>query len=278
MRNSPDPLVHRQRQQQLIQHVQQLLDDPRLRVDTTRGRRPVPDFGRDVSKRDRSAELKRLASQLSVSGQDLENRMPVDPAIEAVLWQRAWGLFRQTVGRIEAACISPMRALLAHESPAPLDGGAVQKLLGELSPPGRSRGVPTTLVLMSSGGFTLEAHELAERRADRTLIFVEPNDAGGWTVTGPVETKSLVDLFDPETDQAKRQRLRALIESDPAALSAAGRPADLLAAQTQLPIQWIETELRSYAADHPGLTARRMDGRVVLLREGVPPAGGGASA
>ena len=39
MKNSSDPSVHRQREQQLIQHVERLLNDDRLRVDTTRGNR-----------------------------------------------------------------------------------------------------------------------------------------------------------------------------------------------------------------------------------------------
>jgi hypothetical protein len=45
---------------------------------------------------------------------------------------------------------------------------------------------------------------LAERRADRTVVLAEPNKAGGWAVHGPVETKALVDLFDPEAEESKR--------------------------------------------------------------------------
>ena len=49
-----------------------------------------------------------------------------------------------------------------------------------------------TIVLMSTSGFSMEAHELAERRLDRTVILPEPNHAGGWTITGPAETKAAV--------------------------------------------------------------------------------------
>jgi hypothetical protein len=72
--------------------------------------------------------------------------------------------------------------------------------------------VPTTIVLVSTSGFTLAAHELTERRPDRTVILVEPNDAGGWSVFGPVETKALVDLFDPEAEDEKRRRVRGAID------------------------------------------------------------------
>ena len=43
--------------------------------------------------------------------------------------------------------------------------------------------------------------------------------------------------------------------------------------RTQLPLPLVEAELRAYAKGHPGLVAKRLDGRVVLFREGsVPPA------
>ena len=41
MRNSPDPSLHRERERQMIEHVERLLDDDRLRLDTIRGRVPA---------------------------------------------------------------------------------------------------------------------------------------------------------------------------------------------------------------------------------------------
>ena len=41
MKNSPDPAVHQQLERQMMEHVERLLGDERLRVDTTRGRRSV---------------------------------------------------------------------------------------------------------------------------------------------------------------------------------------------------------------------------------------------
>src|SRR5437763_1246679 len=135
MKNSPDPAVHQHLERQMMEHVERLLADERLRVDTTRGRRPV-----------------------------------------------------------------------------------------------------TTR-------FEMNANELAERRADRTLILVQPNDAGGWTATGPVETKALVDLFDPEAEQQKRNRIRNYIAENDLDLLGSGIPVDKVAAKTQLPLQLVEAEL-----------------------------------
>jgi DNA repair exonuclease SbcCD ATPase subunit len=46
---------------------------------------------------------------------------------------------------------------------------------------------------------------------------------------------------------------------------------DKLAAQTRLPEQLVESELKSYARENPGLAAKRLDGRVVLFREAAAP-------
>jgi hypothetical protein len=276
MKNSPDPAVHRQREQQLIQHVQSLLDDDRLRVDTSRGRRPVNNLLREVNKSNRAVDLKRVMSELGVPDRELEARMPVGESMEILLARRKWFILRQPVGRLKVVCLSPTRALLKGEEPKPMTPGDVQKALSEVPPP--LRGVPLTLVLVSTSGFTLEAHELAERRADRTLILVEPNDAGGWSVHGPAETKSLTDLFDPEAEEEKRQRVRTYIAENKGDLITSGIATDRIVAKTQLPLQMVENELKAYAKENAGLVAKRLDGKVVLFREGAAPAASAPAA
>jgi hypothetical protein len=198
--------------------------------------------------------------------------MPTGQMLDVLLAKRKLLLLRQPVGRLKVICVSPTRALLKGESPKPMDTGDIQKVLSEVPPP--LKGAPTTLVLMSTSGFTLEAHEVAERRADRTLILVEPNDAGGWNVYGPPETRALSELFDPEGEEPKRQRVQQDIEAHRDALTGGGIAADKVAARTHLPIQLVDAELKGYAAGHAGLSARRLDGRMVLFREGTaaPPA------
>src|SRR5437588_6926263 len=203
---SNDPSIHRHREQQLIHHVERLLEDERLRVDTTMGRRPVTAFTRNVSRSDKAVELKRLMSDMNMPDRELQSRMPVGEAVEVTLSQRRWWFFRATVGRVRIVCVSPTKALLTGDEPKPMSTPELQKLLASIPP--SVGGVPQTVVVLSTSGFTREAHEVAERRAERTVIMVEPNEAGGWTVTGPVETKSLADLFDPEGEEQKRQRVR----------------------------------------------------------------------
>jgi hypothetical protein len=279
-RTSTDPAVHRQQENQLMEHVQRLLQDERLRLDTKLGRRPITAFTRDVSRTDKSVDLKRMMSEMNIPDRELQSRMPVGEAIEVTLSQKRFWVLRSVVGRLRVVAVSPTRALLRGEDPKPLTPTEVNKLLSQMPP--SLGGVPVTLVLLSTSGFTLEAHELAERRADRTVILAEPNGAGGWTITGPAETKGLSDLFDPEGEDQKRQRVRELIEESKLDLLTSGLATDRLAAKSQLPVQVVEAELKTYAKNTPGMVAKRLDGRVVLFREGTSmphiaaPAAGGA--
>ena len=277
MKNSPDPTLHRQREQQLIGHVERLLNDDRLRLDTTRGNRAITTLLRDVAKSDRGVELKRMMSDLGVPDRELQARMPLGESLEVTLSQTSWWVLKKVVGRMRVVCVSPAKSLLKGEAPAPIGTPELQKLIAALPP--SLGGVPTTVVLMSTSGFTIEAHEVADRRPDRTIILVEPNDAGGWTVVAPPQTKSLADLFDPEAEEQKRNRLRDYVDANKVELLTSGIVADRIAARTQLPLPYVEAELKAYAKEHPGLNSKRLDGRVVLYREGAslsqPP---GASA
>src|SRR4051812_17296379 len=111
MKSSPDPTIHRHREQQIIQHVEKLLADEGLRVDTTQGRRPVTAYVRDVSRSDRAIDLKRLMSDVNVPDRELQGRMPVGESLEVALTQTRWFFFKQTVGRLRVVCMSPVRSL-----------------------------------------------------------------------------------------------------------------------------------------------------------------------
>lgn len=268
MKNTADPSVHRAREQQLVSHVLALLDDPRLRLETINGQRSIDTMRFDPPHRyDRGTDVKRTMIEMGLPDPELQKRMPLGEQIDVTLWQKRMLLFRKTVGRLRVVCVSPTRSLLKGETPAPMTTQEINKTLSEIPP--AFGGVPTTVVLLSTAGFTVEAHSAAaERSPDRTLVLIEPNDAGGWSVYGPPETKGLVDLFDPEAENAKRQRIRKVIEDQKVDLLTSGLATDKLAAKTQLPLQLVEAELKSYAKESPGLVTKRLDGRLVLFRQG----------
>jgi hypothetical protein len=200
--------------------------------------------------------------------------MPMGRSLEVTLSRPRWFVLRQTVGRLWVTCVSPTRALLDGRTPQPLNRAELAEILRQA--PAAKADVPSTLVVMSSSGFAIEANELAERRTDRVVILAAPNSSGGWTMTGPPESKALADLFDPEADAEKRRRVRQAIDESRSDLSGAGLAADRLAARTNLPAAVIDAELKQYARENPGLAAKRLDGRMVLFRQAAvaQPAGG----
>src|SRR6266550_3165128 len=100
MRNSSDPMFHKEREEELVRHVERLLEDDRLRVDTTRGRRPVRTLIRDVNLMDKGVDLKRLMSARGQTDRELEGRMPVGKSMEVVLSRKKWGFLKSPVGRL----------------------------------------------------------------------------------------------------------------------------------------------------------------------------------
>jgi hypothetical protein len=264
MKITRDPSIHRTREEQMIQHVEKLLADDRLRVDTTAGRRSITGFIRDVTRQDGALALKRLMTEVDVPDRELQARMPIGKTLDVTLTRTRMMFFTQISARIRVACISPTRELLLDQEPAAMGTGDVDKVLKSLP----SLPVPTTVVLVSTGGFDDEARELAQRHTAQTIILVEPNEAGGWRATGPANAKDLADLFDPEGYDQKRQRVIDIIEENKVDLLTGGMSVDKIAGQAQLSPQMVEAFMQDYARQTPGLIAKRLDGRVVLFREG----------
>lgn len=259
MRNSPDPSIHRAAEARFIEHVERMLDDDRLRLDTTRGRKSILSFVRAKRRTNRAVDLKRLMSDLGRPDRELQARMPQGETVEVEVSQKRWWVLQTKVGKVRAMCISPARALLSGHAAPSLTRAEVESVLSQCVGP-----VPTTVVLMSTSGFVPDARQLAQRNINGAVVLVEPNDAGGFALFGPPD---LTELLDPEAEQEKRDRIRRVIEGGQTELSGSGLAADRIAERTQLAAHLVEAELRSYAREHPGLTARKLDGRLVLFRE-----------
>src|SRR5690242_14983239 len=163
MRNSPDPSVHRQAERQFMEHVERLLGDDRLRVDTTRGRRAVTTLFRSVKPARPDEARNQVRMQMDQAGwRDREalEKMPIGDEIEVVLSQKKMFFLKEVVGKINVICLPPIKALVNRESPQPLRNAEVQKVLTRLSMAGKGSDVPSTVVLVSTSGFEMDAHEL----------------------------------------------------------------------------------------------------------------------
>src|SRR5688572_2452983 len=105
MRTSPDPAVHRARERQFIEHVELLLGDERLRIDTTKGRRAVTTMSQSITKSDKSVELKRLMSEVGRPARELEAKMPLGESIDVELSQSKMLVFKESVGKLKCLCL-----------------------------------------------------------------------------------------------------------------------------------------------------------------------------
>jgi hypothetical protein len=276
MTDFSDPTQHQQLERLFIAHVERLLGDDRLRLPTSRGPKHAVTLLREVNHLDAGIELKRLMSELGKPDRQLESQMPVGKTIDVGLCRKKWRIFTSWVGQFRAISISPSRALVSGQSPPPAGASDLAQTLSRL--PSTPAGIPYTIAIMSTSGFTPDARDAAAHMRDRTIILVSPNPTGGWTVSAPPENQDYVELFDPEIDAEKRARIRSEIESNRVSLQSAGIAADKLAAKLHLSPQLVDSELKSYAKENPGLTAKRLDGRLVLFQEGSAPIVSGAAS
>jgi len=273
---NPDPLHasadfawHRRAESKLIGHVERLLDNPKLRIDTDDGTRPASGFRRTIEQSDRAADVRKIVGQNDRDDRADVGNLPQGLVMDVAFRRAKLVVFSSVVARLRVICVSPIKQLVRAEASKPMIVPEVNRILEE----NKSDGPPLTIVLCSTGGFAIECHDLAERVASRTLILIEPNAAGGYSVWGPSETKTLNDLLDPEGEAEKRNRVREHVKRRDSDMTAAGIPADAVVQATMLPMTIVEDELKSIAKGTKGLIAKRLDGRIVLYREGAKPAG-----
>lgn len=259
-------------------HFRQLLVEKRFVVDTTDGRKPVTLFEQTLAEMDQSVGVKRQMIELGSSDHALQRKLPVGLVMDVTLKNKHMVIFEKTFAHIRFQSVPPTTPLIRGEEVSPLTDREVRAALASLPPPiseGGKQKVPITIVLCSSAGFTKDAQLLADRLSERTLILVEPNEAGGWNVHGTPETRAVLDLIDPEAAEAKRKRIREAIAASEFELGRSGIAAEKLATQTQLPLSKVEEEFKKVAAEKRGLTAKRMDGHLVLYRESGKPVNSG---
>ncbi|MFI5381526.1 MAG: hypothetical protein ACHRHE_19690 [Tepidisphaerales bacterium] len=264
MSGPADPTWHREREKQIVEHVQKLLGDERLRIETTGGRKHAIMLGRDVMPSDREVDLKRMMMQKGIHDYAVQGRMPLGREVSVTLRKRRFFVFWSIVGDMKVVCISPWQDLLEGHEPRPADVSDVKAVLERLH---KFHGVPQTVVLVSTSGFTESARDLAEQRGQQIAILAEPAASGGWRVKGPAGEEDLLGLIDPEEDDQKRQRVREQIDKAKVELLSGGVSAEKIAQRTDLPLRMVEDEVKSYAKEH-GLSARKLDGALLLFREG----------
>ena len=159
MSDIADPSRHQQLERQFIAHAERLVSDDRLRLVTARGRKSAVTLIRDVAFSDHGVELIRLMSEMGRRDRRLESQMPVGKAMDVALSVKKWWIFKSPVGRFRAICLSPARELLAGQPPRAVSASELMQAVSATPPP--LAGIPVTLAIMSTSGFSAEAREAA---------------------------------------------------------------------------------------------------------------------
>lgn len=257
--------AHLAMEQQVLEHVRRLLNDGRLRLDTRQGQRPITQFRLHLVEGDSVGELRQHLSEAGITDGTVEHSYPKRATLDVALLRRKWFVLAEVSGRLHLRVLAPLAALVSGDVPRPATLAEVQRAIDQATDPR----CPTTIVLVSTSGFAVEARELAERKPGRTVLLLEPNGAGGWRTHGPTEIRSVVDLLDPENEDDKRRRVRDYVLAREVDLGGSGLSADKVASVIMLPVQLVEAEMKTLAKERPGWAARRLDGRLVLYRQGA---------
>lgn len=265
MRDSPDPSLHRQRQQQVVAHVQKLLEDERFTVDTNAGRKPVTGLFRDVAPGDNAIAVKQKMIELGLFDRELQRKMPSGATLDITLSTKTLFGGKQAAGRVKVITLSPNDSLLTGQPARQITRDEVSKALSSLPPP--LGGLPQTVVVVSTSGFEDGALALAERRPSGAAILLGVNDAGGWSAYAPESHYDIARLLDPETIADKKQRVLQEIETG-ADLFTGGLSAEKIAQQLHLPRALVEEVFREHTGKNPGLATGTFDGKLVLYRAG----------
>ena len=266
MRDTPDPSLHRQRQQQFVAHTQKLLEDERCVLDTNAGRKSVVGFYRDVTPGDNAIAVKQKMIELGLFDRELQRKMPTGMTLDITLSSKTMFGGKQPAGRMRVVTLSPNDSLLKGEPARPLERDEVAKAIQSMPP--SLGGLPQTVVLVSTSGFAGGALGLAERRPGGAIILAEMNDAGGWTIHAPPGYEDLARQLDPETVSQKQERVRQEIDAG-ADLFTGGVSAEKVAERLHLPQTLVEEVFREHAQKNPGLATGAFEGKLVLYRAGM---------
>src|ERR1700677_1087831 len=102
-----DPTRHQQLERQFLAHVERLLSDDRLRLQTAAGRKSIVILNRDVRFDDRGVDLKRLMERLGKPDRQLESQMPTGKLMDVALSRKRFWIIKSEMGRLRAICVSP---------------------------------------------------------------------------------------------------------------------------------------------------------------------------
>ncbi len=265
----------RESERRVVSHVTGLLSDRAFVVPTTLGPKPAMAFSPIVVRWNQAAAVKQSLVAADRPDFELQDAMPIGEGLDASLGRQVLLAFRQPVAHVRFASMPPWDDLARGREPVPMGSDDVRRRVGQLPPPGDSKtpsdqfGGPMTLILFSGSGFTEEARQVARSFVDGPpTILIEPNDAGGFTLTGPAAAGRLIAMLDPEAPAERQARVAAALDKRKIDLLTGAVALDDLADQLNLPIGAVALATQQWAArSGEPLRVKPVNGVPMLFRD-----------
>ncbi|MCG3136510.1 MAG: hypothetical protein HJJLKODD_00344 [Phycisphaerae bacterium] len=185
-------------------------------------------------------------------------------------FQRPWWFFgQQRTGVAIASVLTPLewqvqQASLAAPAP-PIDRLTLQEHLRTLN---ITPHIPHIIGVLSPSGFTAEAREWLPEMRDITLVLIEPGSHGGWQVIRRPgqEDPRLRELFDPEDNDDKIERVANYVAEHRSELVTGGLTVSQLVERLQLEPKVVEQGLRRLTTREPEYQLGQEAGELFLYR------------
>jgi hypothetical protein len=260
---------HQERESRFFAQVRNFLASPTASIPSRSGPVVPASLQQQESTVHRHLDVKREMIQRGLIDRELQDAMPAFLAVNVDLARRSW-FGTKAVGRLSVVNLTPVGALLQPSTPPAVGATEVR---AAVKSGGASGTAQELVVLFSSTGFDESARALVHTPEMPPVILAEARPDGGWRMTASGGLEAVAQALDPETDAEKRRRLRLAIDESGIELMGAGLRPDDLAERLNLPMKFVEEELRSLVGEVPGLRLSRIEGRLVLLGNSRPPTG-----
>ena len=262
--------LHRDLERRVVGHLVGLVGERSFVVPTTLGPKPAALFQPRLARWNQAGLVKKAMVAARSVDFSLQDAMPVGEGLDVSLGRQVLLAFRQPVGHVRFASLPAWDDLAAGREARPMSSDDVRRRVGDLPPPGDKEtpaeqfGGPMTLILFAGGGFTPDARRVAREFTDGPpTILIEPNDAGGFTMTGPPGARTLLAMLDPESGDERQARVEIELERRKVELLTGAVALDRVAEAVSLPVELVAAAATRWAQ-------RTGDALRVKTVDGVP--------
>jgi len=222
------------------------------------------------ARHDETDHLRALMAKNRMYDRTMLRNLPANRRVALHGYDRRMLFWKRLNGVAIASTISPLNHYVdpqgADAPPIGLGELAdhVRKLVGDQK-------VPHVIGVCSPSGFTSDAKEAGLDYPGVSLVLIEPDGHGGWSVTPTADDvdEGLVKLFDPEGFEEKIIRVRNLMDERSADLLTGGLSASSIAEKANLPEHVVRLAFEQVADANPELRLTTKQGACLLYR-GAP--------